>query len=57
MPLTKVNARHSDEYLLPMIHLRVKPTDWMHIHTSYTQALGRPDYNALAPNTYVNNGV
>jgi len=55
IPGTTVDATHNDEFLLPMIHLRIKPNDWMHVHLSYTQALKRPDYVALIPNQYINN--
>ena len=55
IPGNLVNAVHNDEFLLPMVHLQITPNNWMRIHMSYTQALGRPDYEALVPNTYVNN--
>ena len=46
-------ATHNDEYLLPDAHLIVRPSDWMHIHFSYTNSLNRPDYFSLVPLTYI----
>ena len=36
-------------YLLPMIHLRVKPKKWFDIRVAYTQTLSRPDYSQIKP--------
>ncbi len=57
IPSNPVNAMHNDEYWLPMIHLKIKPINCMHINLSYTNALSRPSYSALIPNTYINNGM
>ena len=54
IPGTLVNAQHNDEFWLPMIHLQVKPSDWMNINLSYTNTLYRPPFNSLTPNTYTN---
>ena len=43
-------------FLLPMIHARVKPTDFLYFHLAYTQTLSRPDFNAISPNIYVDPG-
>lgn len=40
-------------YLLPQIHLKYKPLDWMDVRLAYTQTLSRPDYNDLAPRTII----
>ncbi|MBR1705439.1 MAG: TonB-dependent receptor [Bacteroidales bacterium] len=40
-------------YLLPQVHLRIKPTSWMDLRLAYTHTLSRPDYNLLAPRTIV----
>ena len=50
------SATRSDEFFLPMIHLRIKPTDKFYAHFSYTKTLSRPDFNSISPNTYVNTG-
>ncbi|MDO9153742.1 MAG: TonB-dependent receptor, partial [Paludibacter sp.] len=52
----EINATRSDKYLLPMIHIRVKPRDWFYTHLAYTQTLSRPDFSSISPNTWVNTG-
>jgi TonB-dependent receptor len=56
VPGVDTSATRSDKYLLPMIHLRIKPTKSFYMHFAYTQTLSRPDFNAISPNTYVNTG-
>jgi TonB-dependent receptor len=50
------STTRSDDFFLPMIHLRIKPTDKFYMHFSYTKTLSRPDFNSISPNTYVNTG-
>ncbi|MBU1101880.1 MAG: TonB-dependent receptor [Bacteroidetes bacterium] len=50
---TTSTVKYND--LLPMIHLRVKPTEWFDIRLSYTRTLSRPDYNYLIPSQSLNN--
>ena len=52
IPGTTKSAKHTDEFLLPMAHLQLNPTEWMKVHLAYTQALSRPDFGALMPNTF-----
>lgn len=52
IPGESISSIHNDEFLLPMVHLQLKPFDWIKIHTSYTQALSRPNFNALIPNRF-----
>lgn len=40
---------------LPMIHLKVTPSNWFDIRLSYTKTLSRPDYNYLIPSQSLNN--
>ncbi len=56
LPGDDTTASRSDEYFLPMIHMRIKPTDKFYMHFSYTHTLSRPDFNSISPNTYVNTG-
>jgi TonB-dependent receptor len=56
VPGDSTSASRSDEFFLPMIHLRIKPTDKFYVHLSYTKTLSRPDFNAISPNYYVNTG-
>jgi len=52
IPGVPESATHNDEFWLPMAHLQITPVEWMKIHLAYSQALSRPDYGALMPNTY-----
>jgi TonB-dependent receptor len=56
VPGQDTSASRSDQFFLPMIHLRIKPTDKFYMHFSYTKTLSRPDFNAISPNIYVNTG-
>jgi TonB-dependent receptor len=47
-------ATHSDEYFLPNMRLKIKPTEWMNIFLAYTNTLNRPDYYSLVPINYIN---
>ncbi|MFZ0456446.1 MAG: TonB-dependent receptor [Ignavibacteriaceae bacterium] len=42
-------ATRTNEFVLPMIHLRYKPFDWFDVRLSYTQTLARPDYTDFLP--------
>ncbi len=56
IPGDVTSATRNDQFLLPMMHLRIKPTNWFYTHIAYTQTLNRPDYNAISPNTWVYTG-
>jgi len=52
----EVNYPHYDTttvrnnyFLLPRIHLRYKPYNWLQVRLAYTQSLARPNYSALIP--------
>ncbi|MBE0654303.1 MAG: hypothetical protein IH594_10930, partial [Bacteroidales bacterium] len=53
---TDTSATRSDQFVLPMIHLRVKPMKSFYMHFAYTQTLSRPDFNSISPNYFVNTG-
>ena len=55
-PGDSVSATRSDHFFLPYIQLRIKPGKAVYAHFSYTQTLGRPDFNTISPNTYYNTG-
>lgn len=57
LPGSDTSATRSDAFLLPMLHLRIKPSNKMYIHLAYTQTLSRPDFNSISPNIYVGPGV
>jgi TonB-dependent receptor len=44
-------ARREDKFLLPMVHIRIKPTKWFYAHFSYTHTLRRPG-SEVAPFEY-----
>jgi len=46
-----------DSFILPMLHARVKPSDFLYFHMAYTQTLSRPNFNAISPNSYYNTGI
>lgn len=48
---TTTTRRNS--FLLPMVHLQIKPTQWLNIRLAYTESITRPDYRQFAPITYV----
>uniref|UniRef100_UPI003217B4FD TonB-dependent receptor n=1 Tax=uncultured Draconibacterium sp. TaxID=1573823 RepID=UPI003217B4FD len=56
VPGTDTSAVRSDHFLLPMIHLRIKPTNKFYIHLAYTETLSRADFNAISPNYFINSG-
>lgn len=39
----------SYDVILPMLHLKIKPTDWFDIRLAITKSLSRPDYFNLVP--------
>ncbi len=46
---TDTTVTRSNAYLLPMIHLKVKPNDWFDVRLAYTQTLARPNFNQIIP--------
>jgi len=53
---TDTVATRTDEFFLPMVHLRLSPSKFMYIHMAYTKTLSRPDFNAISPNVFINTG-
>lgn len=49
-------ATRANDYLLPMVHLRISPKKWFYTHLAYTQTLSRPVFNQLTPNSFTNSG-
>ena len=39
----------SDQFLLPMIHLKFSPVKWFNVRLAYTETLSRPNFNAITP--------
>ena len=57
LPGTATSATRTDKFLLPMVHLRIKPCKWNYIHLAYTQTLSRPNFNQISPTEYRNTGL
>ena len=57
VPGHDTTATRSNRFLLPMVHLKVKPLDWFHIQLSYTNTLHRPEFNAIIPFEYLDNAL
>jgi TonB-dependent receptor len=54
--LDTLTAIRSHNFLLPMIHLIIEPTDWMKVRLARTQTLTRPDFLQFTPITRINSG-
>jgi len=39
----------TNDFWLPMVHVRVKPTSWFDIRFAYTNTLSRPDFRQIIP--------
>ena len=53
---SETSADRGDEFWLPMIHLRVKPSKSFYVHMAYTQTLSRPSFDQISPNSWTNTG-
>lgn len=49
---TDTSGIRENSYLLPMINLKLKPTNWNNILFAYSQTLHRPNFNAISPNIH-----
>ncbi len=57
IPGHDTTGTRQNDFLLPMVHLKIKPLDWFHIQMSYTQTLFRPNYNWIVPFEYVDDAL
>lgn len=57
IPGHDTTATRQNDMILPMVHLKVKPLDWLHIQASYTQTIFRPNYNWIVPFEYVDDAL
>lgn len=46
---TDTTTIRREEFLLPMIHLKIKPVTWFDLRLAYTKTLSRPSYNQIIP--------
>lgn len=51
---TTIGKAHG--FLLPMVHVRYKPFDWLQFHFAYTNTLNYPDYSAITPRYLIGTG-
>jgi len=51
---TTVTQSHG--YLLPMVHLRYRPLEWLQLHFAYTNTLNYPDYGTITPRYFIGQG-
>ena len=51
--LESLVANRKNEYWLPMIHLTLKPIDWLKVRMAFTKSIARPGYNLYTPITYI----
>ena len=56
LPGSTTSANTSNEFFLPMVHLRISPSDSFYTHLAYTQTLSRPQLDQINPNSWVNTG-
>ncbi len=57
IPGHDTTATRQNDMLLPMVHLKIKPLDWLQIQMSYTQTIFRPNYNWIVPFEYVDDAL
>ena len=48
-PIDTVTKVRKNEFLLPMVQIFYKPTDWLTVKAGYTHTLLRPNYNNIMP--------
>lgn len=51
--LSDTTSTRDLDFLLPMVHLKVNPVEWLSIRLAYTETITRPDFRQYAPLTYV----
>jgi TonB-dependent receptor len=56
LPGDSTSAGRKDEFWLPMMHMRITPTQYFYAHFAYTNTLSRPDFNSISPNIFINTG-
>jgi TonB-dependent receptor len=49
-------ATRANDFILPMIHLRISPKKWFYTHLAYTETLNRPGLHQISPNSWPNTG-
>ncbi|MEX0844095.1 MAG: TonB-dependent receptor [Balneolaceae bacterium] len=52
--LDTLDVTRNYNFILPMVHLQIKPNDWLQIRLARTGTIARPDYLQYIPRTNVN---
>src|SRR3972149_48534 len=52
----EVTKTESHGFLLPMVHVRYRPLDWLQVQFAYTNTLNYPDYSVITPRFFVGTG-
>jgi TonB-dependent receptor len=47
---------YSETFILPNLHLKIKPADWFDLRLAATKTLARPDFNMRLPTLIINRG-
>ena len=50
---TVIDTTRTNDFVLPMLHVNVRPTDWLQVRLARTETLARPDYIQYAPLTTI----
>ena len=50
---TELTAERTFDYWLPMVHVDIRPLDWLSLRLARTETLARPNYNQYAPITSI----
>ena len=51
--LAELVSERENSFFLPMLHLRVRPTEWLQVHLARTETLSRPDFIQYVPITRI----
>ncbi len=43
----------TNEFWLPMVHVKFRPTSWLTVHFAYTNTLARPSYSRFVPSWHL----
>tara|TARA_R110001592_G_scaffold363111_1_gene680556 strand:+ start:37574 stop:40549 length:2976 start_codon:yes stop_codon:yes gene_type:complete len=56
LPGRDSTATRANDFILPMIHLRISPKKWFYTHLAYTETLSRPLFSQISPSSWTNTG-
>lgn len=52
--LDTLDRKRDFNFVLPMVHVQIDPTDWLKIRLARTETIARPDYTQYIPRTNIN---